>query len=318
MPPIRTPRFGRPAKPHNVRISSRDFHIISRVFRYRLLDSRHIAVLAGGSPQNLLRRLKLLYNNRYLDRPLSQLEYYRSGGSPPIIYALGNRGADLLQAKLGIPRKEIDWTAKNHSIKRLFLHHTLAISEILVNLESACGRSDNVEFVGKEEAWKHLTKNSQLPDQPEWRVRVPFEKSCVQVGVIPDYLFGLRRIDERMNIETTYFFLEVDRGTMPVMRKNLKQTSVYRKLLAYHETWKQELHASLFGLKRFRILMIANGRERLEHIISAGKLLNGGKGSGIFLFGTLPDIRSCNDILKLPFADGHGNSISSLIKDITL
>ena len=313
---IRTPRFNRSVKTQHIRVTSRDLHIIHHVFKYRLLNSKQIATLTEGSHQNLLRRLKLLYNNRYLDRPISQLDYYRAGGSHPMIYALGNRGADLIQAKFGISRQEVDWTAKNRSVKRLFIQHTLSVSEILVRLESACRSNDKVEFVGKEDALHRLAPHLQTCKQPKWNVRVSFEKSDVHIGIVPDYLFGLRLIDESMSIETVYFFLEVDRGTMPVMRKNLNQTSFYRKLLAYHETWRQGLHTSLFGLKRFRVLVVVNSKKRLSHLIAANKLLNDGKGSGIFLFASMSDVDSCENILNLPFIDGHGDSTSSLLTDI--
>ncbi|MDP2705489.1 MAG: replication-relaxation family protein [bacterium] len=309
---IRTPRFNRSAKTQHIRVTPRDLHIIHHVFRYRLLSSKQIATLTEGSHQNLLRRLKLLYNNRYLDRPISQLDYYRAGGSHPMIYALGNRGADLIQAKFGIPRTEIDWTAKNRSVKRLFIQHTLSVSEILVRLKSRCRDSD-VEFLEKEKALRNLAGTSPAHKKLGWNVSVPFNKDVFSIGVIPDYLFGLR---PQNGTDTVYFFLEVDRGTMPVMRKNLNQTSFYRKLLAYHETWRQELHTSLFGLKRFRVLVVVNSKERLSHLIAANKLLNDGKGSGIFLFASMSDVDSCENILNLPFIDGHGDSTSSLLTDI--
>jgi hypothetical protein len=37
-----------------------------------------------------------------------------------------------------------------------------------------------------------------------------------------------------------HFFLEADRGTMPVTRWTLSQTSFFRKLLAYEATWTQK------------------------------------------------------------------------------
>jgi hypothetical protein len=293
----------------NIRITQRDLNIIRHVFRYRLLNSKQIATLTEGSHQNLLRRLKLLYNNRYLDRPISQLDYYRSGGSHPIVYALGNNGADLLRTKFGIPRQEIDWTAKNRSVKRLFIQHTLSISEILVRLESAC-RNNDIEFLDREKSLRNLS-DIWANKKFGWSISVPFNEENFLLGVIPDYLFGLR---PKNGTDIVYFFLEVDKGTMPVIRNNLKQTSMYRKLIAYYETWKQELHVSLFGLKRFRVLIVTNSQERTNHIISANKLLNNGKGSGIFLFANMSDLDSCQDILNLPFIDGHGNSMCSLLR----
>jgi hypothetical protein len=305
----RTPRFNRSANAKNIRITQRDLNIIHHVFRYRLLNSKQIATLTEGSHQNLLRRLKLLYNNRYLDRPISQLDYYCADGSHPIVYALGNRGADLLRAKFGISRQEVDWTAKNRSVKRLFIQHTLSVSEILVRLESAC-RKSNVEFLEKELALQNLTNTSTALKKFGWSVSVPFNKDSIPVGIIPDYLFGLR---SQNGADTVYFFLEVDKGTMPVTRNNLKQTSMYRKLIAYYETWKQGLHTSLFGLKRFRVLVVVNSKERLSHLIAVNKLLNDGKGSGIFLFASMFDVDSCENILNLPFIDGRKNFMYSLL-----
>lgn len=253
-----------------------------------------------------------MYNNLYLDRPISQLDYYRAGGSHPIVYALGNRGVDILREKFGIPRQEIDWTAKNRSVKRLFIQHTLSVSEILVRLESACRNSD-VEFLEKEKALRNLTNTSTVWKKLGWNVSAPFDKETFSIGVIPDYLFGLRH---KNSTDTIYFFLEIDKGTMPVTRNNLKQTSMYRKLIAYYETWRQELHTSLFGLKRLRVVIVANRKERANHIISANKLINSGKGSGIFLFASMSDVDSCEDILNLSFIDGHGKTVSSLLKDI--
>jgi hypothetical protein len=168
-----------------------------------------------------------------------------------------------------------------------------------------------VEFLEKEKALRNLTNTSTTHKKLGWNVSVPFNKDAFSIGVIPDYLFGLR---PKNDTDTVYFFIEVDKGTMPVTRNNLKQTSMYRKLIAYYETWKQGLHTSLFGLKRFRVLIVANGKERANNIILANKLLNSGKGSGIFLFANMSDVDSCEDILNLPFIDGHGNSAYSLLR----
>ena len=280
------------------------------------MNSRQIALLTGGSQQNLLRRLKRLYNSCYLDRPPIQIDYYRTGGSHPMVYALGNRGADLLQEKYGIPRGKIDWTAKNRSLKRVFLHHTLAVSEFLIRLEASCRKSGEIRFVGREEAQILLGNPIRTQTPFKWNVKTNFNGSPVQIGIIPDYVFGIESLKGNGGI--VYYFLEVDRGTMPVVRNNLEQTSLYRKLLAYYETWRQNLHTSLFGLKRFRVIIITSNRERLNHIIAVNKLLNNDKGSGIFLLAGMPDIYSSKDIRELPFVDGQGNEAFPLVKDTGL
>lgn len=312
MPHTRAPRFKRIAATKNVQITSKDLYIVEKVFRHRLLTSRQIAVLAGGSSQNLLRRLALLYHRGFLDRPLAQLDYYRRGGSHPIVYALGYQGADLLQSKLGIPRREIDWTAKNRSVKRVFLQHTLAVSDVLVKMETAC-RDAGLHFIGRQEVLAELTDDSMSFGKLGWSVSVPSEGSQVQVGVIPDSLFGIRSKDDA---EVVYFFLEVDRGTMPVIRKNLRQTSLYRKLLAYYETWRQGLHTSLFGLRRLRVLVVANGEVRLRHIVETTRLLRNGRGSRVFLFADRWGVESHTDILRVSLVNGCDEAVTTLSDEL--
>ena len=67
----------------------------------------------------------------------------------------------------------------------------------------------------------------------------------------PDAIFGLHYLHKPEGANRAYFFLEVDRGTMPVVRRSLKETSIYRKLLAYHATAANELQVQHFGFKAF-------------------------------------------------------------------
>jgi len=63
--------------------------------------------------------------------------FYSRAGSKPMVYALGNKGADLLSEVDGIPRGKVDWTAKNHTLGPLFLEHTLLVSEVMVAMRRA-------------------------------------------------------------------------------------------------------------------------------------------------------------------------------------
>lgn len=79
-----------------------------------------------------------------------------------------------------------------------------------------------------------------------------------------------------------HFYL-ADRGTMPVVRKGLTQTSFARKLLAYQETWRRGLHKMHLGIPNFRVLTVTTSRERVRHLVAACRSLPGG-GSHLFLF----------------------------------
>jgi hypothetical protein len=69
---------------------------------------------------------------------------------------------------------------------------------------------------------------------------------------------------------------------MPVIRKNLSQTSFYRKLRAYEATWSQLIHQKQFGFHRFRVLTITTSTERVKSLVNACSKLE--RGQGLFLF----------------------------------
>jgi hypothetical protein len=53
------------------------------------------------------------------------------------------------------------------------------------------------------------------------------------------------------------------------MRRGLFRTSLYGKLLSYHETWRQDLHRRHFGMENFRVLVVTSSTARVEHLIEA-------------------------------------------------
>jgi len=104
----------------------------------------------------------------------------------------------------------------------------------------------------------------------------------LKLGVIPDRVFALEYPDPDGNSRRAFFFLEADRGTMPVIRRNLSQTSFHRKLLAYEATWSQSIHRARFGFHRFRVLTVTTSTERLRSLVEAYSSLK--SGHGLFLF----------------------------------
>jgi hypothetical protein len=109
----RLPRFKRvPAVPP-MRLTERDRRIIRLIHRHRFLRSPQIVALLGGSTQQLLRRLKLLYHHRYLERPRAQIDRYGEGGSQHIIYGLGNKSRAFLKQELNVDFREASWGEKN-------------------------------------------------------------------------------------------------------------------------------------------------------------------------------------------------------------
>jgi hypothetical protein len=304
-PQNRRPRFERaPVCP--MILTPRDLAILRDVHRHRLLRSTHLVALTGGSRQTTLRRLQLLFHHGYLDRPAMQLDWY-ARGSEPLVYALGNRGAELLETEGVVRRGGIRWDTKNRNVSRVFLHHTLAVAEFMVAFEVACRSREGVRFIPPEEVLAgapEATRRLRLPFR--WQVEIRHDGKPHRLGVEPDKVFGLRFEDKPEGRNRAFFFLEADRGTMPVTRKGLAQTSFLRKLLAYQGTWRRGLHQAHLGIPNFRVLTMTTNRERVEHLIGACQSLSGG--SRLFLFADRKSLGR-GDILTHEWVNGRGEIV---------
>jgi hypothetical protein len=173
----------------------------------------------------------------------------------------------------------------------------------MVGLELACRAHGRIRLVGAGEILGQAPEATRRRANPlGWSVTFRHEGHRVEVGVIPDKVFGLHFLDEPEGNNRSYFFLEADRGTMPVIRKGLAKTSFLRKLLAYYETWRQDIHTRELGIKGFRVLTVTSGPERADHLLEAVKRVAPG-GSRLFLFTHHDAVVSCN-LLELFWTNG--------------
>ena len=299
MSSIRSPRFKRASKVAPIQLTKRDREIIKLVHRHRFLRSPHIVALIAGSPQQVLRRLKLLYHHGYLERPRAQLEYYERGGTRPMVYGLSSKGGTLLERELGITAS---WIEKDHGIGRMFLEHAILVSDVMVSIELACRKSDGIRLLYEDQ----LALQSK-PSQFQWRVKVP--DHGVMLGVVPDRVFALEYADHEGQMQRVHFFLEADRGTMPVVRTGLTQTSFYRKLLAYEATWTQKVHQRKLGIHRFRVLTVTTNAMRVTSLLEACSRLK--RGHGLFLFADLTVLGK--DLFSPVWQCGKPAKISALL-----
>jgi len=109
--------------PGRLVIGERDLRILGALAEHRFLTSKQIFALDGGGQRNLQRRLQYLFRLGFVDRPSQQLSFDRS--QTHIVYALGNKGADLLCERLGWPRGKVDWNAKNRQASASYIWHGL-------------------------------------------------------------------------------------------------------------------------------------------------------------------------------------------------
>jgi len=298
MESTRLPRFRRvPGSIRVMELTQRDAEILRLVAEHRFLRSNQIMLLTDGSAQHLLRRLQLLFHHGYLDRPRSQLTYFNQGGSKSIVYGLGNKGATFL-AESGNVGQRVNWSERQ-VVKQLQLQHTLLVSDIMVALEEACARSGQTRLVREVE----LAARSKVRDPFRWEVNVGSRR----IGLRPDKVFGL---ENTATGDKAYYFLEADRGTMPVTRRGLDHSSIHRKLLAYEATWKQNLHRTRFGFHRFRVITVTTSRKRLTNLIEVCR--NRHHTHGLFLFGDTVSLHKTDDLLAIKWQTANGGASALL------
>ena len=278
------PRRKRSDNPPPLQLTNRDLDILRAVARYRFLNSGHIRRLIPGSEKNLANRLKGLFEHAYLDRPQCQYDFYRPGGGSSLaVYALADKGARLLTHHDGVyVGDRVSWAQKNKHVGRPFLEHTLAIADFAVAVSVDVAANPVVDHVDGPTLLARLPASTRALAKP-YRLSVPviFKSTRRTVGIEPDYVFslGFPAAGRRAN-----FLVEIDRGTMPVERSDITQSSMLRKFLSYSAVWRAKQHVSAFGWRNFRVLVVTKTAERAEHMRGVLSRLSGNTGSALFWF----------------------------------
>ena len=189
---------------------------------------------------------------------------------------------------------------------RRFVDHTLSIADVHVALTLACRHHPAVELVTADRLWSKLPETTRMRKSP-WLVsaKVPLAGQVHDLAVVPDLVFGLRLYDDSRRC----FLVECDRGTMPITRRDIAQTSIERKLLVYDAAWRSKHHERQFGWRNFRVLVVTSDAARADGIRRAVANLNRGRGSELFLV-THAAALSSADVLTAPWRDGKGRTVA--------
>ena len=238
--------------PGKLVIGERDLRALAE---HRFLTSEQIFALDGGGTRNLQRRLQYLFHLGFVDRPAQQLSFDRPQSH--MVYALGDKGADLLCERPAWPRGKVDWSAKNRQASASYIWHGLMVSQFLTVLTLAL-RGNSANLVN----WQ---QGAELRDHVEVQGK--------RLAIVPDAFFTIEEGDDLL-----HFFLEADRSTMTLKR-------FWGKMRAYWKWWKQERQTEKLGISRFRVLTITLSEactESLREVTRRADDLR--RGSTMFLF----------------------------------
>ena len=126
-----------------------------------------------------------------------------------------------------------------------------------------------------------------------WNVKLNYDGKRVRTAVMPDGAFALE-----FNGSRSYFFLEVDRGTMPIARSNSEQTSFRRKVLAYKATRDAGILWKRHEIRAFRVLVVAESERRLRSLQTATASCFQRGESSMFLFAPAGEVLSATCALR--------------------
>jgi hypothetical protein len=286
-----------------MQITERDLHLLAQVGRHRFLSSAQLVALDGGSPQNVLRCLRALFDHGYLDRPKSQLASMPLGPQA-MVYGLAPKGARLLREHGHHLTGGGDWAEKNKRAGAVFLEHTLAVADFMTALELSCRARSDLNLIREHEIIASAPEETRIAREPlRWVVR-PERGRNETWSVIPDGLFALSFEDGT----ASYFLLEIDRGTIPIVRNSLDHRSIARKLATYYEGWRVGRHVQQFGVKQMRVLLVTESPERVRNMLSAIDQITGGKGSNFFLLTDKGSLAASNP-LEIELTSGKRNGV---------
>lgn len=302
----------------SVAITARDIKMIYEIYRFRYLSTHHLYQLFSFNERSLRNRLTKLYRANYLDKPVCQWTRYADHFNPHV-YAIGKRGAQLLEETHQIPARSLYWNGKNDS-GSLHIRHTLSIADLLVALQSQCAMDPTVSFYNYAALFPTFPQETQDRSNPkkvvvENKVREPPQPGDIYIHerltlltAIPDSIFRLTLSDGT----DKNFFYEADRGTEPVHRNDLSQSSIRKKMLVYLTMQKTRLYQSRYNFNNLRVLFVTNSPERVAHLILLNKELTGGKGSNLFLFTDEGALRGFGDVLEMRWTTGKGELVRLL------
>lgn len=226
----------------NFTLTDRDLDILELVWRYRMLDSRHIRALIPGSDQVITRRLQGLMHNRYVMAcwPRERMRVELNQGSPYKIYSLEREGWRALTTAGRVDVEDEsakEWRKAHGRITTWFAEHQVMISNFRCILEQACRATPGLELA----RW----------DQTEAiRAQVTLRDGAIH-RLAPDAFFTLS-----VNGTPRHCFLEADRSTEESRR-------ILQKYVAYWWFLQSGSYSEVVeNYKHTAVLLLTSGTDR--------------------------------------------------------
>lgn len=265
------PRFQRAFIPPPMRLTERDKRILEAVHAHDgMLGFSQIRRMFFTGESQAKNRLKLLYQNKYLNRPNKE----QRRRVPEMIYWLDKWGAQIVASLNGESTQEFSWRKQPRWFQ---IEHDLAVSDFRLDIKQACQEDPNIHlktWIPESEFWSY-------PDE----VNYEYQGKSLKRKIRPDAYFMLKLPNNNIR-----YLLEIDRGTEDNPR--FRREKILPGL-AYINT---QAYKTRFGLNSGRWLVVTTGEKRLANMLRQAK---NAKTGGKFYFTTFEKLNA-ETILHVP------------------
>jgi hypothetical protein len=265
------PKYGRVANPPAMRLTERDTLILEAIHTYDgILSFSQIQRMFFTGKSQAEERLKLLYQNKYLNRP-DESQRRRLN---EMIYWLDRNGADLIASRQGIPLGELGWRQEPRWFQ---VDHDLAVNDFRLTLRETLSQTTNVTM----ETWIPESEFWAYPDT----ITYPYNGQTIKRKIIPDGFFVLSHAKLRIR-----YLLEIDRSTEDNPR------FLREKILPGLAYLKTEAYENRFGHRSGRWIVVTTGERRMKNMLLQARHAKAG---GLFYFTTFSQV-TVENILSSP------------------
>lgn len=218
-------RYVRPNNPTPIRLTGRDVAVLVSVHTHRYVTSDHVHQLlfADVVKRVCQRRLRLLWENNYLDRYFTPIVLHgvraaAHQASRPI-YSLARKGAQVVAERLGIEPQRVPFRASDKARGYATLEHHLVVTDVMAALAAACSARLDVELtmVEREGAIRRCIATWQR------------QHGRLHQYLVPDGAFSLRKGTKRWSFHLEIVRADVSGGNATLQRKMRKYAALNRQ-----------------------------------------------------------------------------------------
>lgn len=289
-----------------------DTALLRTIDYWGVADTHQIAALTGGNIDWIERRLHLLYDTEYLERPDPQFtvdpgddkrRFRFTGWHKPIAYTLWPRGAEYIA--------RLDGTDAATVMKRVptweNFHHDLDTTALVVGIEICCRLSPTTTLVPTEALFPGEAPRRGISLSAGGR------RTTTDWGP-----FALEQ-----NGALTYVIIERDRNTEPKHRyADQRQVYIAKKIECYEAfraAWRRDPGSSPIGTGEFVVLFPTITAARRDALAAVAREI-AGENAGSYWFADNAalaehnvidprDVRR-NTILYMPWKTGRGELLT--------